>query len=73
MTGNGTYWHHLARWRLEAVWSETLIPLNRINAGKGFWDGEPGGNRTRDHKLKRLVLYQLSYRPTAFQTQRRVA
>ncbi len=24
---------------------------------------EPGGNRTRDHKLKRLVLYRLSYRP----------
>ena len=26
--------------------------------------GEAGGDRTRDHKLKRLVLYQLSYRPT---------
>ena len=28
--------------------------------------GEAGGVRTRDHKLKRLVLYRLSYRP-AFQ------
>jgi hypothetical protein len=27
-------------------------------------NGETGGARTRDHKLKRLVLYQLSYRPT---------
>ena len=27
--------------------------------------GETGGARTRDHKLKRLVLYQLSYRPNA--------
>lgn len=26
-------------------------------------DGETGGARTRDHKLKRLVLYLLSYRP----------
>ena len=29
-------------------------------------DGETGGARTRDHKLKRLVLYRLSYRPTIF-------
>lgn len=26
--------------------------------------GEPGGARTRDPRLKRPVLYQLSYRPT---------
>ena len=25
-------------------------------------DGEPGGNRTHDPKIKSLVLYQLSYR-----------
>ena len=28
-----------------------------------YCGSEPGGNRTHDHKLKRLVLYQLSYRP----------
>jgi hypothetical protein len=25
--------------------------------------GEPGGNRTRDHRIKSAMLYQLSYRP----------
>ena len=35
----------------------------RIRAG--FSNGETGGARTHDHKLKRLVLYQLSYRPNA--------
>ena len=33
----------------------------RIRAG--FSNGETGGARTHDHKLKRLVLYRLSYRP----------
>ena len=29
-----------------------------------FWnDGEPGGARTRDHRIKSAMLYQLSYRP----------
>ena len=29
-----------------------------------FWnDGEPGGTRTRDHRIKSAMLYQLSYRP----------
>ena len=38
--------------------------LRLENAGfRGMEVGEPGGARTRDHKLKRLVLYQLSYRP----------
>ena len=27
--------------------------------------GGPAGARTLDHKIKSLVLYQLSYRPTA--------
>jgi hypothetical protein len=27
--------------------------------------GDPGGARTRDHMLKRHVLYQLSYRITS--------
>jgi hypothetical protein len=26
-------------------------------------DGEPGGARTRDHRIKSAMLYQLSYRP----------
>ena len=26
-------------------------------------NGEPGGNRTRDHRIKSAMLYQLSYRP----------
>ncbi len=25
--------------------------------------GEPGGIRTRDHRIKSAMLYQLSYRP----------
>src|SRR6185437_7846283 len=25
--------------------------------------GEPGGTRTRDHRIKSAMLYQLSYRP----------
>lgn len=27
--------------------------------------GEPGGARTRDHRIKSAMLYQLSYRPGA--------
>jgi hypothetical protein len=26
-------------------------------------NGEPGGTRTRDHRIKSAMLYQLSYRP----------
>ena len=26
-------------------------------------NGEPGGARTRDHRIKSAMLYQLSYRP----------
>jgi hypothetical protein len=28
-----------------------------------FANGEPGGARTRDHRIKSAMLYQLSYRP----------
>ncbi len=28
--------------------------------------GEPGGTRTRDHRIKSAMLYQLSYRPAKF-------
>ena len=29
-------------------------------------NGEPGGIRTRDHRIKSAMLYQLSYRPMLF-------
>jgi hypothetical protein len=29
-------------------------------------NGEPGGDRTRDHRIKSAMLYQLSYRPEYF-------
>jgi hypothetical protein len=33
-------------------------------SGPDKWnDGEPGGTRTRDHRIKSAMLYQLSYRP----------
>jgi hypothetical protein len=33
---------------------------------KALWNlGEPGGARTRDHRIKSAMLYQLSYRPGA--------
>src|SRR4051812_35027351 len=28
-------------------------------------DGEPAGTRTRDHRIKSAMLYQLSYRPNS--------
>ena len=28
-----------------------------------YKNGEPGGTRTRDHRIKSAMLYQLSYRP----------
>ena len=30
-------------------------------------NGEPGGTRTRDHRIKSAMLYQLSYRPNYVQ------
>ena len=32
-------------------------------------NGEPGGTRTRDHRIKSAMLYQLSYRPILLQKQ----
>jgi hypothetical protein len=29
-------------------------------------NGEPGGARTRDHRIKSAMLYQLSYRPRRY-------
>ncbi len=31
-------------------------------------NGEPGGTRTRDHRIKSAMLYQLSYRPSSART-----
>jgi hypothetical protein len=31
-------------------------------------NGDPGGARTRDHRIKSAMLYQLSYRPEADST-----
>ena len=31
-----------------------------------YFHGEPGGIRTRDHRIKSAMLYQLSYRPMLF-------
>ena len=36
---------------------------NAAIANEGLTCGEPGGDRTRNHRLKRAMLYQLSYRP----------
>jgi hypothetical protein len=41
--------------------TKTTRPLtNGHDKGK---NGEPGGTRTRDHRIKSAMLYQLSYRP----------
>jgi hypothetical protein len=33
-----------------------------MNGKYEVWNGEPGGARTRDHRIKSAMLYQLSYR-----------
>jgi hypothetical protein len=35
------------------------LPILQLNG----LSGESGGTRTRNHRLKRAMLYQLSYRP----------
>jgi hypothetical protein len=40
--------------------SETSKTLREKNFG------EPGGARTRDHRIKSAMLYQLSYRPGSY-------
>ena len=37
-----------------------------IPNGMNDLNGEPGGIRTRDHRIKSAMLYQLSYRPMLF-------
>jgi hypothetical protein len=36
-----------------------------IETKQARYFGEPGGTRTRDHRIKSAMLYQLSYRPNA--------
>ena len=59
-------WHNRPlsgpKWQLNAFGQKTRISLIPL-AFMGFWESEPGGTRTRDHKLKRLVLCHLSYWP----------
>ena len=43
---------------------ENLLPMCPEWTNVAF--GEPGGARTRDHRIKSAMLYQLSYRPNAF-------
>ncbi len=40
-----------------------LEQRNFVLSSHYYEGGGPGGIRTHDHKIKSLVLYQLSYRP----------
>jgi hypothetical protein len=46
-------------------WVSELIlqPMAPTSGKHEVWNGEPGGARTRDHRIKSAMLYQLSYRP----------
>ena len=39
------------------------VPHFRCKANRQEMHGEPAGTRTRDHRIKSAMLYQLSYRP----------
>jgi hypothetical protein len=55
------HWEKLKALALDGVSSKSARLLtNRNQNGK---NGEPGGTRTRDHRIKSAMLYQLSYRP----------
>ena len=43
--------------------------ISRCHAISSSFHGEPGGSRTRDHRIKSAMLYQLSYRPTTIQAK----
>ena len=47
-------------WRCFLVWANT-IPITMMGFGFAS-NGDPAGARTPDNRLKRQVLYQLSYR-----------
>ncbi len=46
-------------WRKPPKPSISPLILKELN-------GEPGGARTRDHRIKSAMLYQLSYRPSTY-------
>ena len=46
-----------------AIRIETGLSKVRSCLGVCNENGEPGGTRTRDHRIKSAMLYQLSYRP----------
>jgi hypothetical protein len=43
--------------------SDTKMGRPRTDGIYGVYFGEPGGARTRDHRIKSAMLYHLSYRP----------
>src|SRR5512141_2329326 len=48
----------------------TIIAANSACHNVGLESfGEPGGTRTRDHRIKSAMLYQLSYRPLGNSTR----
>jgi hypothetical protein len=55
--------NHLRSKDQEAL-AQTMGTDKMTNFSKVLWfHGEPGGIRTRDHRIKSAMLYQLSYRP----------
>ena len=55
----------LRRKNQEPVQTDTVADkMKRISEARCVV-GEPGGARTRDHRIKSAMLYQLSYRPEA--------
>ena len=44
---------------------------SNISNGINNLRGEPGGGRTRDHRIKSAMLYQLSYRLLRFEKQKK--
>jgi hypothetical protein len=51
---------------METLRAKTVRP--RTNGVYVTYFGEPGGARTRDHRIKSAMLYQLSYRPILLTT-----
>jgi hypothetical protein len=52
--------------RLDLAWEAAMFASGVF--GRSFIDGERGWIRTSDPRLKRALLYQLSYAPTLLQS-----
>ena len=50
-----------SEWQRHISDTKKTRPLTTSNLKRK--NGEPGGTRTRDHRIKSAMLYQLSYRP----------